>query len=241
MTVRILQIDVPEADHARVTDFWAATLSATPVDAPGAFVHLRDATSVLEVHVQSLADGPPGYHLDLEASDRDVEVARLVGLGARETDRFDGFTVLEDPAGQPFCVIDPDAAVPTPVVPRSGTLGYLDSVFFDVPAEHVDGEVAFWTEALGAGVAPRRAPDWPYFRFTGVHGPGGPLILEVQRIDEGAPRVHVDLTAPDIISEAARLEGLGARRIAEIQRWIVMADPVGNLFCIVPTRDGSPA
>ena len=51
-------------------------------------------------------------------------------------------------------------------------------------------------------------------------------------------RVHFDIETPDIDSEAARLESLGARRLdTEVReehgtRWFVMADPEGNEFCV---------
>jgi predicted enzyme related to lactoylglutathione lyase len=240
VTLRILQIDVPEPDHARVTAFWSAALSATPIDAPGAFTHLRDATSAVEVHVQAIGSAAARYHLDLEAADRDAEVARLVDLGARELRRFDdGYTVLTDPSDQPFCVVDPDAATPTPVAPRAGSRGYLDAVLFDVPVDRVEAEVGFWSQALDTGVRASDDPSWPYTTLTDVRGPGGPMTIEVQAID-GPPRMHVDLSTPDVAAESARLEGLGATRIAAIDTWIVLADPVGNLLCVVPAREGSP-
>ncbi len=48
-------------------------------------------------------------HLDFHAEDREAEVARLVGLGARETDRNNfgpefEWVVLADPEGNAFCV-----------------------------------------------------------------------------------------------------------------------------------------
>jgi hypothetical protein len=45
-------------------------------------------------------------HLDLRASDRVAEVARLVGLGASVIGEFDGWTTLADPEGNEFCVRD---------------------------------------------------------------------------------------------------------------------------------------
>jgi hypothetical protein len=75
--------------------------------------------------------------------------------------------------------------------------------------------------------------------LTDVRGPGGPMTIEVQAID-GPPRMHVDLSTPDVAAESARLEGLGATRIAAIDTWIVLADPVGNLLCVIPAREGSP-
>ena len=47
-------------------------------------------------------------HLDLEGEDRASEVERLRSLGARVRDEHEGYTVMLDPAGNPFCVVDPD-------------------------------------------------------------------------------------------------------------------------------------
>jgi predicted enzyme related to lactoylglutathione lyase len=231
---RIVQIDVAAPLLAATTSFWSAALSATPVDAASGFVHLSGTTSAMEVHLQSIGAGPPRYHLDLEADDRNAEVARLVELGAGEVARFaEGFTVLEDPAGLLLCVVDADAAEPTPLAPRSGEHGYLDAIFVDVPDDVHDREVTFWAEALGATVEPP-SPEAPaYTVLQGVEGPGGRLLMAVQRVDSPA-RYHIDLSATDVAREVARLEGLGASRVAEVEDWVTLADPAGNLLCVVP-------
>ena len=68
---------------------------------------------------------------------------------------------------------------------------------------------------------------------------GAELIL--QGVDEARPaknRMHLDILAPDIEAEASRLVTLGATRIRPDpveehgSRWIVMADPEGNEFCV---------
>jgi predicted enzyme related to lactoylglutathione lyase len=52
-------------------------------------------------------------HLDLttSADDRDAEIARLIGLGARRVDigqtGAESWTVLADPEGNEFCVVRP--------------------------------------------------------------------------------------------------------------------------------------
>ncbi|HEY5663292.1 MAG TPA: VOC family protein [Ilumatobacter sp.] len=52
-------------------------------------------------------------------------------------------------------------------------------------------------------------------------------------------RLHLDIIVGDEVeAEVARLEGLGARRLTGMihesgTRWIVMADPEGNEFCVV--------
>jgi hypothetical protein len=45
-------------------------------------------------------------HFDLRAGDPAAEVIRLVGLGARVTSEQDRLTVLEDPEGNEFCLLN---------------------------------------------------------------------------------------------------------------------------------------
>jgi hypothetical protein len=45
-------------------------------------------------------------HFDLRADDPAAEVIRLVGLGARITSEQDDLTVLEDPEGNEFCLLN---------------------------------------------------------------------------------------------------------------------------------------
>jgi predicted enzyme related to lactoylglutathione lyase/catechol 2,3-dioxygenase-like lactoylglutathione lyase family enzyme len=246
LRLRILQIDVPASRLDESVAFWTGALGAIPVPSPGGFVHLNHARSVVEVHLQPLAEGDARYHLDLEAAgpeaasgiqpdrigDRGAEVARLVGLGAGEgPSSDDGYTVVHDPAGLPLCVIDPGASPRNPLGSRRPDRGYLDAIFLDVPSDAVDAEVAFWEAALEAEVRRDEAGD-VYVPLGGVVGPGGPIHLEVQRI-EGPPRVHVDLSVADVDAEAARLEALGATRVGAVETWITFADPVGNLLCVV--------
>ena len=52
-------------------------------------------------------------------------------------------------------------------------------------------------------------------------------------------RVHFDVRPDDQRSEVERLERLGAQRIDIGQtgtRWVVMADPEGNEFCVLRSR-----
>jgi predicted enzyme related to lactoylglutathione lyase len=65
--------------------------------------------------------------------------------------------------------------------------------------------------------------------------------LLLQRVAEpkvGKNRMHVDIETPTVDAEVARLEALGATRsqadaIEEHGiRWVVMADPEGNEFCV---------
>ena len=45
-------------------------------------------------------------HFDLRADDPAAEIIRLVGLGARVTAEQDALTVLEDPEGNEFCLLN---------------------------------------------------------------------------------------------------------------------------------------
>jgi predicted enzyme related to lactoylglutathione lyase len=75
-----------------------------------------------------------------------------------------------------------------------------------------------------------------------VLGPGpGVFKLALQGVPEARPgknRMHLDMWVPDIDSEAARLEALGATRLQEKPfdehgfLWYQLADPEGNEFCI---------
>jgi hypothetical protein len=76
--------------------------------------------------------------------------------------------------------------------------------------------------------------------------PGRPKLL-LQSVPEGKVaknRVHFDIETADIEREAARLEGLGARRLEDAARaehgtrWFVMADPEGNEFCVCDSGSG---
>ncbi|MFP4635470.1 MAG: VOC family protein [Nitriliruptoraceae bacterium] len=228
--VRILQIDVPAPQLEAAVDFWAGALSATPRDAPGAFVHLVDARSAIEVHVQATGDPVARYHLDIEAVDRDAEVARLTGVGARELARFDGgYTVLHDPAGLALCVIDPDAATPTPVVAARGEHGHLDAIHLDVPGEHARDATTFWAALLGL----------PPASVWQLDGPGGTLALAVTATDAAAARLRVALSASEPAAEVDRLVGLGALRCGDSDGSTRLCDPAGNPVEVV-ARTRSP-
>ena len=100
----------------------------------------------------------------------------------------------------------------------------------------LDVMTRFWTAALGYEHAGSAAQ---YAVLRDRDGRRPRLLL--QRVDEpksAKNRMHMDVTAPDIETEAHRLEGLGATRVpdgrlAELDtEWIQMLDPEGNEFCV---------
>lgn len=249
--VAAVVIDVPRQRFEPTVAFWADALAATPEVVPGLpggadrYVRLAGAASVTDVLVQRLEDGRAGYHLDVAVPDRTRAVAAAVAAGGRVTQHHDGWDVLEDPAGLSCCV-GFEGTGPPRLGPPPADRGYLDAVFVDVTADRVDPEVAFWSHLLGAHVVPPTKPGSPYRFLAGVHAVGGaPLTVQVQAVgadpgrdgDAVPPRLHVDLSAVDLAAEAARLERAGARQVAVVEWWITLADPAGNLLCVVPRED----
>ncbi|HET6953225.1 MAG TPA: VOC family protein [Acidimicrobiales bacterium] len=111
----------------------------------------------------------------------------------------------------------------------------LTAIAIDVPADLHDREATFWAGALGTGV--EADEDGTYL---GV-GHAGWVEVFVQRLGDGPPRVHLDVETDDVDAEVARLEALGAERVAQIRTWWVMRDPAGLPFCVVrPQSDSFP-
>ena len=101
----------------------------------------------------------------------------------------------------------------------------------------------FWADALGYGTL---GGVENYVLLVPDGRPGPKLLL--QRVSEDKAvknRMHLDLEVPDIEAVAARLETHGARRVsADPQaehgsRWMLMADPEGNEFCVCDGGSGS--
>jgi hypothetical protein len=85
----------------------------------------------------------------------------------------------------------------------------------------------FWSAALGcSGRIDERG------KYAILATPAGEARVLLQAVDH-EPRVHLDVETDDREAEAVRLEGLGARRVAELPRWIVMEAPTGHRFCLV--------
>jgi predicted enzyme related to lactoylglutathione lyase len=87
----------------------------------------------------------------------------------------------------------------------------------------------FWSRALGSETRP--GEDELYVRLE----PQGGLHAEVQKVDHPS-RVHIDIETDDVVAEVARLERLGATRVAEVKDWVVMEAPTGHRFCVVPAQ-----
>ncbi|TMM40213.1 MAG: VOC family protein [Actinobacteria bacterium] len=108
-------------------------------------------------------------------------------------------------------------------------------IVIDVAAGDHDREIEFWRSATGAPLA--RYPRFPEYHGAGL--PGADMGLLLQRLGDGASRIHLDIHTDDPAAEVARLERLGATRVREVSGWWIMRDPAGLLFCVVPEEPGN--
>ena len=93
----------------------------------------------------------------------------------------------------------------------------------------------WWAEQFG-GTTRELLPD----EFIVVARNEGPR-LGFQKVPDPTPgknRVHLDFLAEDVDAEVARLTAAGAteaqrHQVGKTFRWVVLADPEGNVFCVV--------
>ncbi len=107
----------------------------------------------------------------------------------------------------------------------------LAGFIIDCRADDLEDAARFWSAALGYPVRPleeESAPQKYRELLTQPHG----LHIEVQKVDHES-RVHLDIETDDIEAEVKRLEGLGAKRVAQGLRWWIMEAPTGQRFCDV--------
>ena len=180
-------------------------------------------------------------HLDLASSSLEDQMAiveRLVAAGATRADigQVDvAWEVLRDPEGNELCVLAPND--------RLGGFGPVAGVGVD--AVDVATMAEFWAEATGWTPEPREEEG---DGDVVLRNPARPApyveILEVPEAKSVKARVHIDL-APwadhDQAAEVDRLLAAGATH-ADVGQgpnvtWVVLADPEGNEFCVLSSRD----
>ncbi|GIE95536.1 VOC family protein [Paractinoplanes rishiriensis] len=242
MALRLVQVNVKAVDDAAVGRFWGEALGwvvrsaggATSV-APAGFdwTDPHAPVCVDVIAVPSVAPGKNRVHIDLattSAAHQAELIARLTGLGATPADVGQvgvPWTVLADPEGTVFCVLEPRE-----IYRDTGPIAAVVVDCADPPSM-----ARFWSEALG----------WT------VHGAGeeqawlrspkgtGPYLEFIRTPDRKTTwdRVHLDVVpyaGTDQATEVARLRSLGATP-ADVGQddvpWIVLADPEGNEFCVL--------
>jgi predicted enzyme related to lactoylglutathione lyase len=119
---------------------------------------------------------------------------------------------------------------------NEGPVGELFEIVIDVA--DLDRSAHFWSEVLGLKVAHR------WGQYLGFEKQAGGLIVCLQKVAEkktSKNRVHLDVAVEDVNAASARVEALGGTKLQEIEesgiRWMVMADPDGNEFCLIRKAD----
>jgi predicted enzyme related to lactoylglutathione lyase len=109
---------------------------------------------------------------------------------------------------------------------RSQLAGFI----IDCQTDDLDAAADFWSAALG--LTQRRSDDPAEAAYVELQTRPEDPHIEVQQV-EHASRVHLDIETDDIEAEVRRLEALGAKRVSDIRRWVVMEAPTGQRFCVV--------
>lgn len=242
MTLQLVQVNYKARDHEALGQFWADALGwGVSSEGPGVTnvepigFDWPDPTAVC-VDVVAVPDPETvkyRAHLDLattsEAHQAEL-VARLKELGATPADIGQGdvpWTVMADPEGNVFCVLEP-----RPLYQDTGPIAAVVVACADPRAM-----AGFWGEAVNWPVheltddlARLRAPEGvgPYLEF--VRKPTAETVWT---------RVHLDVLPQPSETHAAevdRLRTLGATDSDVGQGdapWTVLADPEGNQFCVL--------
>lgn len=245
MATRLVQITMKALDDSALGRFWAEALGwGMDSEGPGV-TNLQPVDLVypdpVAVCVDIVADPEPKkvknrVHLDLATTSRTHQtelVERLRGLGATPADVGQGdvpWTVMADPEGNEFCVLEPR--------PLYRDTGPVAAVVVDCADPRQLAR--FWDGAM----------DWTLHevsddqaRMRSAQGVG-PYLEFIRSADtkSGWNRVHLDVRpypGDDMAAEAARLRALGATDPGIDQSalgWTVLVDPEGNEFCVLTPR-----
>lgn len=242
---RLVHLVIDAADPSRLASFWAAALDweagteeAGEIDVwPHRYTYPDPvALPLVFVPVHQAKSGKNRVHLDLATRSPDhqaAEVGRLLGLGAVPADVGQGdvpWTVLADPEGNEFCVLDP-----RPVYLGTGPVAAVVADCRDPAAVSGFWELATgWVRAssIDSGVS-LRSP-------AGV----GPFLELLPSADAKTVknRVHLDVApyqGEDQVTAVAALREAGAVPVDVGQgdvSWTVLADPEGSEFCVLSPR-----
>ena len=91
----------------------------------------------------------------------------------------------------------------------------LAGFIIDCKTDDLEGAAAFWSAALG--MKTRALPGVEGENYIRLLDEEDRLHIEVQAVTHES-RVHLDIAADDVEAEVKRLEELGAKRVAKVQR-----------------------
>jgi hypothetical protein len=109
--LRLGNVTFDARDPQVLAAFWAAATGRTVAESEPYFAMLTSDTEDWRMLFLQVPEGKAAknrMHLDFHTSDREAEIARLVGLGAARHDTHTLYgltwTVMADPEGNEFCV-----------------------------------------------------------------------------------------------------------------------------------------
>ena len=236
-------------DTRAVAEFWAAVLGYEVVPSDDDCFARGEGPELFFKRMRKSPTIELPIHLDVNVPDREAEVNRIIGLGAKlvETKTSEAgelketFTVLRDPEGNGFCVQGPDPRRPHPYIgnvtfscaePRC-ILGPFWSKALDSPEQEI--EESFLQMLRDAHVD----VDREFYAYYSIDRDAARPRFLFQRREKSRPDsypIHLDFLADDQDTEIARLTAAGATlvetRHAGDQTRTVLRDPEGNPFCI---------
>jgi Glyoxalase-like domain len=106
----------------------------------------------------------------------------------------------------------------------------LREVVIDVPSVVLEPTQRFWAAALDATARPLE----DHREFVALDDPAALPHVGIQDIGPSPARLHLDIESDDVPAEVARLVRLGAVEVRRLPGWVVLQDPAGLLFCVLP-------
>jgi hypothetical protein len=232
-------------DPATLSKFWGQAIEGYSDDPSGMLARSEKGPMMYFQQVPEGKAAKNRVHLELAAHDREEQLQRLISLGATKVQDFDQdgrkWTVMQDPEGGEFCISQGQAVTERP---------RLVEVVFDSGASAKTAR--FWEAALD-GFAVRPYDDEEIARLAALgitdylnddpnvavdHSGDLPSVF-FQAVPEAKTtknRLHIDIGAPDVDAEVARLASLGATVVQAMKEphmeWTVMLDPESNEFCV---------
>lgn len=101
----------------------------------------------------------------------------------------------------------------------------------DHQASDWDTGLAFWAGVTGS--TPQGDEEYRFLDNLGS------IRLESQCTGEGTPpRIHLDIETDNVPAEIDRVVALGARLVQRNEKYAVLKDPAGLVFCVVPVQTG---
>ncbi len=112
----------------------------------------------------------------------------------------------------------------------------LGAIIIDCKTEDLSEDSQFWGGVLASPAEPHEGRKKQKAKYVRLQVPPGETQVILQKVDH-ASRVHIDIETDDINAEVKRLQGLGAKIVKKMDKWVVMEAPSKQRFCVInPVR-----